>query len=268
MPEGHSLLRAARQWNTIAGVPLAISSPQGRFSLEANQIDGLVLKEAKAHGKHLFLHFDETHIIHIHLGLYGKMYMRSANPPAPIGAVRLRASGTLGTIDLNGPTACELLTQTEVDALIARLGPDPLKLSLPPDDFLERVSLSSTAVGKFLMEQEKIAGIGNFYRAELLFFRGISPYRSVKEVSRDEWIELWSLTHRLMLLGSKLETYTRSIAPGWERPITVKESLVIPENRTAYVYKCEGIPCLGCGNTIEAEPYFGRVLYQCRTCQV
>lgn len=268
MPEGHSLLKAANEWNSIAGVPLALSSPQGRFANEAKALNGSTLIEAKAHGKHLFLNFGVDKIVHIHLGLYGKHWVRAYPAPAPVGAVRLRAEGSRGTMDLSGPTACELLTELEAAAIIARLGPDPLQLELPPKSFLKFVSTSKTPIGKLLMEQDKIAGIGNFYRAELLFFHRISPYSEAKALSELQWIELWKLTRRLMLLGAELTSYTRSIAPGWERPQTVSETLVIPAERTAYVYKCENTSCLGCGNKIEAEPFYGRVLYLCRTCQV
>lgn len=57
MPEGHTLHRLARRHRTrFAGKPVSVTSPQGRFATSAEIVDGLVLRRAEAHGKHLFHH--------------------------------------------------------------------------------------------------------------------------------------------------------------------------------------------------------------------
>ena len=65
MPEGHSVRRLARQFGDVfGGRRLSVSSPQGRFSAGAALLDGHTLLAADAHGKHLFLHFDNALVLH------------------------------------------------------------------------------------------------------------------------------------------------------------------------------------------------------------
>ncbi|MEO9140220.1 MAG: DNA-formamidopyrimidine glycosylase family protein, partial [Jatrophihabitans sp.] len=128
MPEGHTLHRLAREHQRVFGGGIVrASSPQGRFTDGAARIDGQSLVRTEAHGKHLLHHYGNEAILHIHLGLYGKFTAGKGEPPEPRGALRLRLSTEYAWTDLRGPTACELLTPEQVDALAARLGPDPLR---------------------------------------------------------------------------------------------------------------------------------------------
>ena len=94
MPEGHTIHRIARDhrgW--FADQTMGLCSPQGRFEKEAKKLDGSVLKDVTAHGKHLFYHWSPRKIVHIHLGLYGKFRIHSNPAPDPRGAVRVRMIG-------------------------------------------------------------------------------------------------------------------------------------------------------------------------------
>jgi len=101
MPEGHTLhALAGRVHHAFAGTTVAASSPQGRFEDGAALLDGRVMLEASAWGKHLFAEFGGDAWLHVHLGLIGKMsvqrHRRRAAPGAlpqgvaVQGAVRLR----------------------------------------------------------------------------------------------------------------------------------------------------------------------------------
>ena len=126
MPEGHTIRRLADDClDRFGGRAVRASSPQGPFAASAALIDGQELKETDAHGKHLFLGFPGAGWVHIHLGLYGKVAFGAAPPPPPVGAVRLRLVGDEHVMDLRGPTACELITPAEKQAIHDRLGPDP-----------------------------------------------------------------------------------------------------------------------------------------------
>ena len=110
MPEGHTLHRLARRHRALfGGRPVAVSSPQGRFTAGAAAIDGMVLKRAEAHGKHLFHHYAPDRVVHVHLGLYGTFDEAPAPVPEPRGQVRMRMVGESAYADLRGATACELL---------------------------------------------------------------------------------------------------------------------------------------------------------------
>ena len=263
MPEGHSILRAANQWNRIAGQPLAVSSPQGRFADEAAELNGLPLELAYAHGKHLFLQFSAEQTVHIHLGLYGRHRWQPAPVSAPRGAVRLRAEFEGGVVDLSGPTKCELLDGAQVQKILDRLGPDPLKLEEAPADFLAKMGSSKKQIGQVLMEQNLIAGIGNVYRAEVLFMAGISPFAEARNVPVEQWQSLWRLTRELMVRGVDHAGGIETIYPGAPNPKAIPAEVRTACARRTYVYKRTGLPCVACGEPVVQEDYFGRALYYC-----
>ena len=116
-------------------------------------------------------------------------------PPPPIGQVRLRLLNEHTVADLRGPTACEVLNPVEAQAVIDRLGPDPQQA---PDraaaraEFTRRLTKRRTPVGQLLMDQNVVAGIGNIYRAEMLFRARLSPYQPGNTLGADVAAQLWA----------------------------------------------------------------------------
>ncbi len=189
MPEGHTLHRLATALDdAFAGHPVRVSSPQGRFTESAALLDGRTVETAESWGKHLWVHFAHDDLVHVHLGLYGRFdVVRDADVvPAPVGQVRLRLvqadaldgpSATASYADLRGATACELQTREQREALVARLGPDPLRPDADPDLAWHRIKRSRAPIAGLLMDQSVISGIGNVYRAELLYRHRVDPFR-------------------------------------------------------------------------------------------
>ena len=263
MPEGHTLHRLARlHQRRFAGAPVAVSSPQGRFA-DAAIIDGLVFRRASAWGKHLFHHYDGGEIVHIHLGLYGT-FREARVPMAPaVGAVRMRIIGSEYGTDLRGPTACDLIDEAQASAILDRLGPDPLRIDADPALAWARIAKSRRAIGALLMDQAVLAGVGNVYRAELLFRHGIDPYRPGRDVGEDEFMAAWTDLVDLMKVGVRRgriivirpEDDHGAPAYGPKRPRT-------------YVYRRTAEPCRLCGTPIRSAEMEGRNLFWCPGCQV
>ncbi len=183
MPEGHTLHRLALEHRRLlVGRTLRASSPQGRFAEGAALIDGSVLRRADAYGKHLFHDYGAGRHLHVHLGLYGKFVSHAVPAPEPWGALRLRLEAPETYADLRGATACELLTRAEVRAILDRLGPDPLRRGADPEQAWRRISRSRAPVAGLLMDQSVVAGIGNVYRAELLFRHRVDPYLAGRDL--------------------------------------------------------------------------------------
>src|SRR3954452_23818740 len=192
MPEGHTTHRlAGAHQRRYAGWPVAVSSPQGRFAEAAAELDGRVLHRAEAHGKHLFHVYSPDLMVHVHLGLYGSSTEATLPVQPPQGQVRMRLVGPTHWTDLRGPAACELLTEAEIEAIRARLGPDPLRSDADPDRAWNRISRSRAPLATLLMDQSVIAGIGNVYRAEALFRHGLDPQMPGRKLTRACWDELW-----------------------------------------------------------------------------
>ena len=124
-------------------------------------------------------------------------------PPPPRGAVRVRLLTETAVADLRGPTACEVFDPEQVQALVARLGPDPMHESskAAEDRFVARVRRSSTPIGLQLMDQSVVAGIGNIYRAELLFRARLDPHAPGKTVPERTLRKLWKDWAHLLAIG-------------------------------------------------------------------
>ena len=185
MPEGHTIHRLARlHQKRFGGAPVIVTSPQERFTEAAEAVSGRVLRKADAYGKHLFHHYQGGAVVHVHLGLYGKFTEQAVPMPAPVGQVRMRMVGADYGTDLRGPTACEVIHQVEVDDILARLGPDPLRRAPDPSTAWARITKSRRPIGALLMDQKVIAGVGNVYRNELLYRHLIDPHRPGTHVER------------------------------------------------------------------------------------
>ncbi|AXK85967.1 endonuclease-8 [Nocardia farcinica] len=263
MPEGHTLHRLAeRHRRVFAGGPVRVSSPQGRFAEGAALVDGRVLARCEAHGKHLLHHYEHGPVVHVHLGLYGKFYDAPVPMGPPVGEVRMRMVGATEGTDLRGPAACEVLTPPEVDALLARLGPDPLRADADPDRAWQRIRRSRRPIGALLMDQRVLAGVGNVYRAEVLFRHGISPYRPGVDLDAGEWKAIWADLVDLMPIG--VETGRMHVVrPEHDHG----EPSYAPDRPRTYVYRRPGAGCRVCGSPIAHAVLDGRNLFWCPTCQ-
>lgn len=186
-------------------------------------------------------------------------------PPEPIGQVRVRLLTDTVCADLRGPTACEVLTQEQVDAVLNRLGPDPQR---DPSDvagqkFVDAIRKKNTAIGLLLMDQSVVAGIGNVYRAEILFRAGIDPYRPGKLITVDEAWALWRDWVYLLEIGvntGQMMTIDGLEGEAWRKAMANRAD-------RHWVYKREGMPCLKCGTNIRLDEMANRKLYWCPSCQ-
>ncbi|MDG2496727.1 MAG: Fpg/Nei family DNA glycosylase [Aquiluna sp.] len=262
MPEGHTVHRTARKFQKdFVGQQLFVTSPQGRF-VDATLVSGQKLMTSEAFGKHLFLGF-ESGFIRVHLGIYGKWRFSQFEdtPKEPVGQVRARFLSSDSVADLVGPTACEVIDAASFEMHKSRLGPDPLRID-PADQelerFIARCKKSKTPIGQLLMDQSVISGIGNVYRAELLFRAGRSPYRPGMEVSDKDLAAIWFDAVKLMKIGvSKGIMLTRD---------DYLKSMPAVKDRY-FVYKREGLPCRNCGNEVSLALMNARKLYWCNGCQ-
>lgn len=186
-------------------------------------------------------------------------------PPDPVGQVRVRFLTDAALADLRGPTSCEVLTETEVEAVLARLGPDPANENGPEAEvrFVERAKRKRTPIGQVLMDQSVIAGVGNVYRAELLFRAEIDPHTPANALSEEQLHALWLDWAYLLDIGIRVgQMMTRDGLSD----AAYKRALRRRAERH-WVYKREGMPCLRCGTNIALELMANRKLYWCPGCQ-
>jgi len=271
MPEGHTLHRLARDLNRLfAGEAVRASSPQGRFIEGAALLDATVFERAEAVGKHLFVRFAGGHHLHVHLGLYGTFEHDRVDPaddpPPPRGQVRLRIEADPGYADLRGATRCEVLTRAERRVAVARLGPDPLRRGADGALAYERIARSAQGIGALLMHQEVLAGVGNVYRAELLFRHGVDPFLAGRALPRATWDSMWDDLRALMRDGVRKGRIDTT------RPAHTPRAMKRPPRKDrhggdVYVYRRAGDPCYVCGTPVATTEVEGRNLFWCPTCQ-
>ncbi|RFA16000.1 DNA glycosylase [Subtercola boreus] len=283
----------------FVGHTAAVSSPQGRFAEGASEIDGLRMLSSHAIGKQMFLEFENDKWLRIHLGLYGawdffgivspitdesdargsmgaprlRRALRMAEsesakstdletfPPEPVGQVRVRLMTDESVADLRGPTTCEVIDSAQVAVAIDKLGPDPAEdaTRASEDRFVKRVRTKPTPIGLLLMDQSVVAGIGNVYRAELLFRARLNPHTPGRNVSVKRLRAIWQDWVYLLDIGIRtgMMLTMDDLSPADEAKAR--------RSRTDryWVYKREGLPCRVCGTNILLEEMGSRKLYWC-----
>lgn len=249
MPEGHTIHRLARDHaRDLRGRPVRASSPQGRFTEGAARVDGRVPVRVEAQGKHELVHLDSGEVLHVHLGLIGTWRRHEAPPPEPVGAVRLRLQADGVAWDLAGPMTCRVVGPDEAAAALATLGPDPLRRDADPARFVERVRRSAKPIGALLLDQSVIAGIGNVYRAEVLWALGIHPSRPGRSLPVEELEAMWAWLRDQLRLGVRRNRIA-----------------TLPGGRGRGAYHQE--QCVRCGGPIAPLSVAGRRIDACPRCQ-
>lgn len=263
MPEGHTIHRAARDHSrALGGQRVHVSSPQGRFEAEelVDASGRARLVRVDAYGKHLFYVFERRRTVHVHLGLFGRFFRRKTPAPAPRPTTRMRLEGERTTLDLVGPTACELLTPKEVAAITDRLGPDPLRDDASAELFFASVARSKAPIGALLLDQSVISGVGNVYRAEVLHMLGIHPETTARALPPAMVAEMWRYLVALLRRGVEEKRIVTTRGLELEKP-----SKRVPRVDATHVYGQK--TCRTCGRDVLRYSLRARVVHYCRTCQ-
>lgn len=235
MPEGDTVYLTAKNLNTVlAGRVL------GRCDIRVPafatvDLSGERVDEVVSRGKHLLTRVG-NHTIHTHLKMEGswQIYRPGARWRRPAWQARIiLANSEWETVGFELGIV-EVLPRDAEDTAVGHLGPDPLGPHWDAALALERLLAAPDApVGAALLNQSVMAGLGNVYRNELCFLRGVLPTRPVGEVPRPE--KLVALAHRLINANKDRATRTTT---GHLR------------GDTSWVYGRDGKPCLRCGTTI------------------
>ncbi len=130
----------------------------------------------------------------------------------------------------------------------------------------ERIRRSRAPIGGLLMDQTVLAGVGNVYRAEVLFRHRMHPLRPGHTLRVGQWSAMWDDLVELMSEGvrtGRIDTVRPEHTPeAMGRPPRVDD-----HGGEVYVYRRTGQPCHVCGSTVRTEVLQGRNLFWCPTCQ-
>ncbi len=189
----------------------------------------------------------------------------STFPPEPVGQVRVRLLTESAVADLRGPTACEVLDAAAVQAVVDALGPDPENDDPEAGEqrMLERVRRRRVPIALLLMDQSVVSGIGNVYRAEMLFRARLDPFATGASLPDDIVRDLWRDWR--YLLGVGIETGQMLTMDNLDEE--AQRAALRNRADRHWVYKREGLPCRICGTHITMQLLGARKLYWCPNCQ-
>ncbi len=240
-----------------------------------DQFSGSILQDIVRFGKFLVWCFDNIEAVILnHLGMSGRWYFFTDIESLPSVANHVKV-----IIQMESPPSAifddtrnfgQFKVFPSLEAVkqypsIQYLGVDGLASPFPLNEFLTRLAkknYENKPVGEVLLNQRLVAGVGNIYKAESLFYAKIHPLRKVRTLSDTEREKLGLaigeiLQKALHDRGStmdfqpyELPSGTTGTAQGWHR-----------------VYNREGEPCVICGNGISRMVQKDRSTYWCSHCQ-
>jgi len=260
VPEGDTVwLAAQRMHEALAGRVLTRSDfrvPQ----LATTDLSGREVLEVVPRGKHLLTRVAGGLTLHTHFRMDGSWHLYQpgdrwqGGPDWQVRVVLENAEQV--AVGYRLPVVELLETAAEATA-VGHLGPDLLSDGWDADEALRRLRVEPDAeIGMALLDQRNLAGLGNLYRTEVLFLRGLTPWVTVADVP-----DLPALVEK----GRRLMVANRG---HWEQSTTG----ALRRGEEHWVFERSGRPCRRCGTRIltaeqGAAPY-ARLTYWCPRCQV
>lgn len=220
--------------------------------------------------KYLLINLDNAETLLIHLGMSGRLVLQKNEPAKKHDHIIIHLNDKSRLV-LNDPRRFGLCDLVATDKLsnhksLRTLGIEPLGKELTAPRLASLLKGKKTSIKNALMDQRLVAGLGNIYVCEALFYSGISPKRRAGNCSEQEIAKLVTAIRDVLRAsiksgGSSLRDYVRSDGKkgGFQ-------------NRFA-VYGREGMPCKGCTCCIEKTggvtriSQSGRSSFYCRTKQ-
>jgi endonuclease-8 len=258
MPEGDTVWNTARALERALAGDLLTASDFRVPQLATTELAGWTVVESGCRGKHLLLRLardDDRRTLHTHLRMDGAWRVfrpgdRWTGRPAHLIRVVLRSARSIAVGYHQHQVT--LIRTGEEAAFLGHLGPDLLGADWDPDEAVRRIAEKpDRTIAEALLDQRNLAGIGNLYKAETLFLRGLWPWLPVAQVA--DLAGTVELAQKLLVAnrGRPARTTTGSLRRG----------------EAHYVYGRRGQPCRRCGTAIKKAELDERVTYWCPSCQ-
>lgn len=255
MPEGDTIHRAAATLRRVLVGRTLTSARTTVGGLDVASLMGRRVDAVDAIGKHLVVRFDDGRALRTHMRMTGSWHVYRAGEawqkPERLARIVLEVEGWVVPC-FNAPEI-ELLPRGSSDRITA-LGPDIVADDFDADEAIGRLrARGDVPIGEALLAQRAVAGIGNIYKSESLFARGLSPFRLVSSLGDEELRALIATARELMRANLETPSRTTSRAPGGRYD----------------VYRRSGEPCRRCGTIIRMrrQGLGGRSSYWCPSCQ-
>ena len=216
--------------------------------------------------KNVLIRLDAERLIAVNLGMTGRLLpfrsppRGSARPTHVAVRFRFASGGVLLFDDVRRFGTVECLTTAEWQPRSDAMGPEPLADDYRAEALQQGLRRSRTPVRSWLLDQRRIAGVGNIYAAEALFLAGIHPRTPADQIDP---------ARAKALHGSVRHVLRDAIEAGGT---TIRDYRTAEGEMGAYavqlfVYGRDGEPCLRCGSTVARMVFANRSAFFCPTCQ-
>ncbi len=237
-----------------------------QFLGKAKDIIGAKVTGLERRAKYLILNLDNKKALLIHLKLTGQLVWRPGVLELPGKTTRIIISFDKGTLSFNDQRRFGWLKIVQSSALhkeiMEKLGPEPFSQDFSVDYLKQIFQKTSRPIKLVLLDQEKIAGIGNIYANEALFKAKINPQKPAKTLKQKEISRLRQAIIYILKQGIK---YGGSSA--------ADEAYIRPDGSLGKfqqyfsVYQKQGQKCQKCGALIKRVNLGGRGTFFCPKCQ-
>jgi endonuclease VIII len=261
VPEGDTVYLAGKRLRAALAGQRLVRGELRHPRLVEHDLAGRTVTDVVSVGKHLFTRFDDGRSLHSHFRMDGSWHLyrpgmawqRPAHEARAVLATDERVAVGFALHDL------ELLPTADEHRLVGHLGPDLLDPAWSDEHAAEALrrltARGSSEIGLVLLEQRVMAGVGNLYKTEVCFLRGVSPWTLTRDVP-DPAIMI-ALARKLLLRNA-------------DRPeqSTTGE---LGRGRQHWVFERGGQRCRRCGTRIrtaeQGDGVYARLAYWCPTCQ-
>jgi formamidopyrimidine-DNA glycosylase len=210
--------------------------------------------------KNILIRLDGVQVVNVHLRMTGNLYVIPdwRMRPHPVSAwMRLDDGRAVVFEDPRGLGTLRLLDAAACAVLESEAGIEPLSRAFTVTRFVEMARQSKAPAKIFLMDQRRVAGLGNIYAAEALYESRIDPRRPLCEVSPVKLARLHAAIVQV------LRNAVKSACTAYSRPGGFREA----EAYSPAVYNREGEPCPRCRRAVARIQQGGRSTYFCPGCQ-
>lgn len=237
--------------SVVVTVPGMIKTSTARSF--ASNLRGRCFADARRRGKYLIITLDDERLLILHFGMGGDLsyYAAAGDRPEFTRIEFILANGKRLAFTCPRKICRVMLVDSLNDVpALRRMGPEPhaKEFSLA---YLERLIEQSPArqIKPLLMDQKKIAGVGNIYADEILFEAKVRPDRRASMLGEEEIKRIHRETRRVL---------RRAIRTGGDEG---SSDFLVSRN-------ARGARCKACGHPIESKKIGGRTAYFCPHCQV
>ena len=274
MPEGDTIFRAARTLHrALAGKPVvrfesvfpALTRVHVDTPLTAQSVESVT-----ASGKHILMRFSGGRVLRTHMRMNGSwhIYRPGERWQRPRRDMRIVvATADYVAVGFSIPVA-EFIAASNLarHEELRRLGPDLLSEHFDAEEALRRMKeRPAELVADVLLNQRVMAGIGNVYKAEVLFSCGINPFTPVAALTDRELTGVIATGRKFLLANVRTSLAPMTTYGGYQRTTTGRDNA----SERLWVYGRAGLACRRCRTPIRLKKHGdgARLTYWCPTCQ-